>query len=110
MAINYYYDNSGLIGGSSMTCSPNQAQYPGCSCAMCKLIQTKSKNMNSLSTMLKKFLDEDTKTLIKAGYFNNDLSLTSKGKEANDAINFKANLKELVAMAQADLDEEAKTK
>jgi hypothetical protein len=59
-----------------------------------------------LNNFMKKMLDKDTQTLIKAEYINGDLLLTQKGKEALDSINFQANKAELVKLAQEDLDEE----
>lgn len=69
----------------------------------------KQPNKPNLKTMLnnfmKKMLDKDTQTLIKAEYINGDLLLTSKGKEALDSLVFQANKAELVKMAQEELDE-----
>lgn len=67
-------------------------------------LQLKTTNMN-LNAMMKKLLDADTQTLIKAGYINGDLKLTDKGKEAMDTLNFLTNKVELVKLAQQELDE-----
>ncbi len=68
----------------------------------------KIKVMQKLSPMQKELLDEDTKTLIKAGYLDNDMDLTEEGGEVLNAIYFKEKKKELVAAAQAKLDSEVK--
>lgn len=69
-------------------------------------IKPKRTIMKTLNTMMKKLLDADTQTLVKAGYINGDLELTSEGRAALNTIVFQANKKELVAMAQEELDAE----
>ena len=66
------------------------------------------KNMKSLGVMMRKLLDSDTQTLVKAGYINGDLELTSEGTTALDSVIFDANKAALVALAQTKLDEESK--
>lgn len=68
----------------------------------------------TLSTMLtsiaKRILDSDTKTLIKAGYLDNSLALTEEGGEALTALLLQKNLPELVKLADEKISdaEEAK--
>ena len=58
-----------------------------------------------VSIMMKKLLDKDARTLIKAGYIDGDLELTEKGREANDALDFERNKVELVRLANEDLED-----
>jgi hypothetical protein len=60
-----------------------------------------------LTNLVKKLVDSDTQTLIKAGFINGDLELTSTGKEELFAIIFEGNKAALVTAAQAVLDEQA---
>jgi hypothetical protein len=69
-------------------------------------IKPKKTLMTKLNTMMKKLLDADTQTLVKAGYINGDLELTSAGRDALNTIVFQANKAALVAMAQEALEEE----
>lgn len=62
--------------------------------------------MKTLNIMMKKLLDGDTQTLVKAGYVNGDLELTSEGRDALNSIAFDAHKAALVALAQEKLDEE----
>lgn len=62
--------------------------------------------MTQLSTIAKRLVDSDTKTLIKAGYIDSCLDLTSRGSDALKAILFEANKKELVAAAKAQIKED----
>jgi len=71
-------------------------------------IKIKKPIMSRLNNMMKRLLDNDTQTLVKAGYINGDLELTAKGREALDSVLFAANKAELVTLAQAELDEERK--
>ncbi len=73
-----------------------------------ELIKRKQGLMKNLGIMLKKLVDADTQTLLKAEYLNGDLELTDAGERALLAILFSANKAELVALAQAELDEAAK--
>jgi hypothetical protein len=62
-----------------------------------------TKAMNFIKSAL---LSKEDKTLIKAGYLNDDLSLTSTGKSALEFITFTANKKQLVTMAEEALAED----
>jgi hypothetical protein len=62
-----------------------------------------TKSMNFIKNAL---LSKEDKTLIKAGFLNEDLSLTSQGKQALEFITFKASKKELVTMAEEQIAEE----
>lgn len=64
----------------------------------------------SLSTMMKKLLDADTQTLVKAGFLRSDLSLSDDGWSQLKAILFDANKAALVALAKEQLDEKAAAK
>lgn len=61
-----------------------------------------TKTMNRIKKAL---LSKADKTLIEAGYLDSNLDLTSDGKNALQFIEFEANKKALVEMAQADIDE-----
>ena len=67
-------------------------------------------NVNILNAFQKLFMDVDAQTLRKAGYIHEDSSLTDEGHDALDAILVKNNKAELVAAAQAKLDEIEKSK
>lgn len=54
---------------------------------------------------MKKLLDKDTQTLVKAGYINGDLDLTPAGKLALYSILFEANKSALVEMAKEEIKE-----
>jgi len=72
----------------------------------------KNKKPMKLSQMMKKLLDGETKTLIKAGYINGDLDLTNEGMKALLTILFMGEgiKTELTVMAQEELDEADKKK
>lgn len=74
-----------------------------------EITKVNTKNMSTIGNMMKRLLDADTQTLVKAGYINGDLELTEAGKKALWAISFTANKAALVAEAQEALDAE-KTK
>lgn len=69
---------------------------------------TTKKLMTKLTTMMKKLLDSDTQTLVKAGYINGDLEPTDTGNSALMTILFLANKPALVADAQTVIDAETK--
>lgn len=62
--------------------------------------------MTRVNNMMKKLLDSDTQTLIKAGYLNNDLQMTDAGRLALIATLFEANKAALVVLAQEELEEQ----
>lgn len=67
---------------------------------------TKPKNiMTTVSNFAKKLLDKKTQALIKAGYMNDCLELTSKGREALELIAFETHKDALVEAAEADIKE-----
>lgn len=68
------------------------------------------KKMISLNTMMKKLLDKDTQTLIKAGFINGDLQLTDEGWQNLKALLFEQNKDEMIKAAQEKLDEEKENK
>lgn len=62
--------------------------------------------MKYVNIMMKKLLDKDTQTLVKAGYINGDLEITEDGQKALYALIFADKKPDLVALAQEQLDEE----
>lgn len=62
------------------------------------------KLMKTLSIMMQKLLDADTQTLVKAGFINGDLDLTTEGTKALNAIMFQTNKAALVTLAQEQID------
>jgi len=62
------------------------------------------------SSLMKRLLDKDTQVLIKAGFLNNDLSLTNKGEEEVMALMLMQNKTDLVKVAEEKLAEEAEKK
>lgn len=66
----------------------------------------KNMTIKKLGAMMKKLLDSNTQTLVKAGFINGDLELTEEGIDALNVLCFDAYKTELVAMAQAKIDEE----
>ena len=75
-----------------------------------KINNKKQTIMNKLSLMMKKLLDNDLQVLVKAGYINENLELTTDGKVALDSVLFDANKVALVKLAQEKLDEEKENK
>jgi len=69
-----------------------------------------NKITNMLGALMKRLLDKDTQTLVKAGFLDKDLSLTSEGEAEVLAIILEANKKALVEAAQAKIDEEKEAK
>ena len=69
-----------------------------------------NKSMNKISLMMKKLLNPDLQTLVKANFINGNLDLTDEGQKALNTILFSSNQKELVEMAEAKLDEEKEEK
>ena len=66
--------------------------------------------MNKLSIMMKKLLDKDTQTLVKAGFINGDLDLTGAGQSALNTVLFIEKKAELVKLAEEVLAEAEKNK
>ncbi|HCR35823.1 TPA: hypothetical protein DIU22_02155 [Candidatus Woesebacteria bacterium] len=64
--------------------------------------------MNKLSILMKKLLDKDTQILVKAGFINGDLDLTTEGQDALDAVLFIEKKSELVKLAEEVLTEAEK--
>lgn len=62
--------------------------------------------MKRLNNMMKRLLDADTQTLVKAGYINGDLELTDLGRGALIVILFDVHKSDLVAEAAESLKEE----
>ncbi len=115
-------DNQGKFGEVVMVNSSNPPRYliryeDGCTgssddldiTSVYKKV-TKKSMASKLGTMMKKFLDADTQILVKAGFINGDLELTSEGQEELLAIAFDTHKAGLVAAARAKLEEEEKAK
>ena len=66
--------------------------------------------MNKLSLMMKKLLDSDLQTLVKAGYIDGNLELTAEGKTALDSVLFDNYKSDLVVLAQEKIVEEKENK
>ena len=77
------------------------------------LIENKSfisSTSSMLTSLMKRFLDKDTRDLVKAGFLNEDLSFTPKGEEVVLSIMLEKNKAELVAEAQAVIAEKEENK
>lgn len=72
--------------------------------------EVEDKKPMKLTSLMKRLLDKDTQTLVKAGYLDTDLDLTNKGQEALLSLLLMANKPELVKMAQEELDEQKENK
>lgn len=70
----------------------------------CCLKDNNKKDM-SLSTLMKRVLDKDTKTLIKAGFLTKELVLTHSGKEALESLLVEQNKEALVKLAETAIEE-----
>lgn len=70
----------------------------------CCLKDDNKKDMN-LSTLMKRVLDKDTKTLIKAGFLTKELVLTHSGKEALESLLVEQNKEALVKLAETAIEE-----
>lgn len=73
-----------------------------------QIIKTKKSIMKKLNIMMKKLLDADTQSLVKAGYINGDLELTCEGKEALFTLMFDGLKADLVKLAVEKIAEEEK--
>lgn len=62
----------------------------------------KKTKMQQLTTMMKKLLDADTQVLVRMGYLDSELDLTSKTKGALDVLAFEQHKKDLVELAKAE--------
>ncbi len=74
-----------------------------------KVINKKS-IMKTLSIMMEKLLDADTRKLVKAGFINGDLNLTEEGKVQLQTIVFMANKAEMVKLTEEVIAEAEKAK
>jgi hypothetical protein len=74
-----------------------------------KLVKNNNR-MQKVSIMMKKLLDKDTQILVKAGFIDGDLNLTTEGLHALNSILFATNKADLVVLAQEAIDEEEKNK
>lgn len=65
-----------------------------------------SKNMQPITAMLRRALDEDMQTLYKAGYLDENLKLTERGIEALNTVVFDAYKDKLVQEAKVEIAQE----
>lgn len=65
---------------------------------------------NMLNAFIKRLVDKETQILIKAGYLNNDLSVTNAGNAELLALFLEANKKAFVESAKAKLEEDKESK
>ena len=56
--------------------------------------------------MMKRILDKDTRTLVKAGMINGDLEFTEQGKNALESILLTEKKAELVKLAEEKINED----
>lgn len=73
-----------------------------------QIIKNKTITMKKLNNMMKKLLDADTQTLVKAGYINGDLELTCEGKDALFTLVFDGLKSDLVKLATEKIAEDEK--
>jgi hypothetical protein len=66
--------------------------------------KNKKTTMTQINIMMKKLLDSDTQTLVRAGFLDNELNLTDEGKEAIFVSLFDTQKAALVVAAQAKID------
>ena len=79
-----------------------------CTCVSTwKLVKNNKTSMQKLGTMMKKLLDADIQTLVKAGFIDGNLDLTSEGSNELENVIFDDYKAKLVVVAKAKLDEEA---
>ncbi len=80
--------------------------YPKQGFKIIKLDKSKKSMASKLGTMMKKLLDADTQVLVKAGFINGDLELTSEGSNELENAIFDDYKAKLVAVAKEKLAEE----
>ncbi len=59
-----------------------------------------------LKTLAKKLLNSDIKTLVKAKFLNDDLSISERGRAALDAVAVEENMTVLVEMAKERIEDD----
>ena len=62
--------------------------------------------MSRLTTIAKRLFDSNTKTLIKGGLLDKDLSVTERGKAGIYALFIEEHMDELVKIAQERIEED----
>lgn len=70
----------------------------------------KPNNMKTLTPQQEALLDNDTKTLLQAGFLNDDLTPSDKGLDASEAIQFDANKATLLVKAVVIIEAAKTTK
>lgn len=106
MAFNYYYQDP----QDAYNPSAWMRKYYGTFDDETGTCRESPKKIMKLSSMMKRLLDKDVQTLIKAGFLDSNLGLTLEGQQALFAMLFVANKAELVKVAQEKIDEEEKSK
>lgn len=66
----------------------------------------KKTTMQKVGIFMKKLVDKDTQTLVKAGLLSEGLEITPEGQQALNALNFEANKAGMVKLAEEKLAEE----
>lgn len=93
--IYYYWDSSKFV----IKQEPNWMTYLNS-----RISPTPKKRMK-LSAIARRMLDANTRTLVKAGYLDNELELTTEGEETLLAILTTANMEALVKEAKKEIRE-----
>ncbi len=100
--------NFGDLWEASVTTSASMTTENLNKCVESLKSKTKISKMKKLGNMMKKLLDSDTQTLVKARFINGDLEITDTGTRALIEILFTDKKTELVKLAQEQIDEEEK--
>lgn len=109
IAGNVYELQWGSTGGkfkNELWARDKEVRNCGCSCQYNWELVTNKNNMTKLNTMMKRVLDPQMRTLIKAGIINGDLEFTEEGRNTLFAILFAANKEELVKVAKEIIAEQ----
>lgn len=72
----------------------------------CEDNNNEQNKLMKITSMVKRLLDKDTKTLVKAGFINGNLELTEEGRNSLMAIMFDKFKPELVKEAEEKIAEE----
>lgn len=73
-------------------------------------VNNKIGGMMEITNLMRKILDKDIRTVMKAGYIDEDLTLTQKGENELMGILFLEKKAELVKMAEEELKENKELK
>lgn len=75
-----------------------------------EIINNKKGEKMNITTLVRKILDKDIRTVMEAGYIDADLTLTKKGEDELMGILFLEKKAELVKAAEEELKERKKSK